>query len=136
EICQSQELRAFLSQQNVALPQFATLATPSEISSNSSTVATISDSQQSKSSGGFMKHIYQTVAEGIDDIFSGPSMLDDITERLGKQVMQFSMMSEEESLGGSTVVVSHQDSPSEAGSSSGGFFSMTRSSTPPLATTA
>ncbi|RUS26732.1 hypothetical protein BC938DRAFT_484194, partial [Jimgerdemannia flammicorona] len=45
-------------------------------------------------SAGFMKHIYKTVAEGIDDIFTGPSMLDIITQRLGQQVMQFSVQDE------------------------------------------
>ena len=37
-----------------------------------------------------MKHIYKAVADGIDDIFTGPSMLDVITQRLGEQVTKFS----------------------------------------------
>lgn len=36
-----------------------------------------------------MKHIYKTVAEGIDDLSIGPSMLDIITQRMGEQVMDF-----------------------------------------------
>jgi sorting nexin-25 len=41
-------------------------------------------------STGFMRHIYKTVAQGIDDMLVGPSMLDLITQQLGQQVMQFS----------------------------------------------
>lgn len=44
-----------------------------------------------KPSKGFMRHIYKTVAAGIDDILIGPSMLDLITQRLGEQVMEFSV---------------------------------------------
>lgn len=43
-----------------------------------------------QSSTGFMRHIYKTVAQGIDDMMVGPSMLDLITQQLGQQVMQFS----------------------------------------------
>jgi sorting nexin-25 len=46
---------------------------------------------QKKPSKGFMRHIYKTVAAGIDDILIGPSMLDLITQRLGEQVMEFSI---------------------------------------------
>ncbi|GAA5809018.1 hypothetical protein MFLAVUS_002420 [Mucor flavus] len=48
------------------------------------------ESTQKKQSKGFMRHIYKTVAAGIDDILVGPSMLDLITQRLGEQVMEFS----------------------------------------------
>ncbi|KAG2189070.1 hypothetical protein INT44_004212 [Umbelopsis vinacea] len=41
-------------------------------------------------STGFMRHIYKTVAQGIDDMLVGPSMLDLITQQLGQQVMEFS----------------------------------------------
>lgn len=44
---------------------------------------------QRKPSVGFMKHIYKTVAEGIDDMSIEPSMLDLITQRMGEQVMDF-----------------------------------------------
>ncbi|KAH7053658.1 PXA domain-containing protein [Linnemannia elongata] len=97
EICQSQELRAFLSQENVALPQFSA-STPAFADFNPF------DSEQEKgrtSAGssaeanpneGFMKHIYQTVSEGLDDMFSGgpPAVLGNITKQLGNQMMQFS----------------------------------------------
>ncbi|KAI9266849.1 PXA domain-containing protein [Phascolomyces articulosus] len=141
DICKSEELRAFLSQQNVYVPgpehdtgessEFgfftsiphsskkrkqrqgvvsaaSSTAASSELlkqqlqpSSSSSTIGSglhrsISDNLQqdqraktSASSTGFMKHIYKTVAEGIDDLFVGPSMLDLITQRMGEQVMDF-----------------------------------------------
>ncbi|KAK3840927.1 MAG: PXA domain-containing protein [Linnemannia gamsii] len=107
EICQSQELRAFLSQENVALPQFSA-STPALAEYNPF------DSEQSgqdnsKSGGGsskegFMKHIYQTVSEGLDDMFSGgpPTVLGDITKKLGNQMM-FSMEDEDEMTVGSTA---------------------------------
>ncbi|KAG0263011.1 Intermediate filament protein [Actinomortierella ambigua] len=46
---------------------------------------------------GFMKHIYQTVSEGIDDMFSGgpPTVLGNITKQLGNQMMQFSLESDD-----------------------------------------
>ncbi|KAI8369312.1 PXA domain-containing protein [Radiomyces spectabilis] len=138
EICKSEELRIFLSQQNIFVPgpdqsvysmnpensarpsskkkksamltdrgtADASLAMHSSCSS--STVAStqsrsmvnlqrsiaadaMSDAAlHRKPSKGFMKHIYKTVAEGIDDMFIGPSMLDLITQRLGEQLMDFS----------------------------------------------
>ncbi|KAG0358860.1 Intermediate filament protein [Podila minutissima] len=153
DICQSQELRAFLSQENIALPQFS--APPplpllyslfdqsSDISASTSAndisnqpqnqhffenlfhsaTSPISspviarepfgqhfgsnsvhedrkrDSTSSIEQGeGFMKHIYQTVSEGLDDMFSGgpPTVLGNITKQLGNQMMQFSMEADEE----------------------------------------
>ncbi|KAF9381045.1 Intermediate filament protein [Podila verticillata] len=150
DICQSQELRAFLSQENIALPQFS--APPSlpllyslfEQSSNDisasasndmsppqnqhffenlfhSATSPISspvarepfgqhfgsnsvhedkrDSTSSMEQGeGFMKHIYQTVSEGLDDMFSGgpPTVLGNITKQLGNQMIQFSIEADEE----------------------------------------
>ncbi|KAF9175647.1 Intermediate filament protein [Mortierella sp. AD010] len=154
EICQSQELRAFLSQENVALPQFSAATTtslpyslfdsdsqnkdvvkstaspppsnqfffeqlfhsatsPSPLSSPSivrdpSQALTLSNSGSgilgatgrrsfdgvpgSDQNEGFMKHIYQTVSEGLDDMFGGPpTVLGNITKQLGDQMMQFSM---------------------------------------------
>ncbi|GJJ78268.1 sorting nexin-25 [Entomortierella parvispora] len=173
EICQSQELRAFLSQENVALPQFSvapssstflpslfdidsfgkeksekvvqeqaageegsSLSSPQPIQhqhffeqlfqsspsqprtllevhtggSNSASRSQIpplpsADTQHlyksSSTEGhlpidpgeGFMKHIYQTVSEGLDDMFSGgpPTVLGNITKQLGNQMMQFSI---------------------------------------------
>ncbi|KAG0054909.1 Intermediate filament protein [Gryganskiella cystojenkinii] len=184
EICQSQELRAFLSQENVALPQFSVASSPISSSSflpynlfdvdsfgkdggggsavgndigqsrsegslaspqpvqnqhffeqlfHSSTALPVTtengggpnagagtplvttdgskvtvhgqDVRNYKTSGetlvdpneGFMKHIYQTVSEGLDDMFSGgpPTVLGNITKQLGNQVMQFTMEDEE-----------------------------------------
>ncbi|KAG0375735.1 Intermediate filament protein [Mortierella sp. AD032] len=168
EICQSQELRAFLSQENVALPQFSASTpalaeynpfdseqsgqdnsksgggssvptTPSNphffeqlfhsaTSPLHSPVATreLSKGLLQSASGvmfgdgsgfqqgtreadvnqkeGFMKHIYQTVSEGLDDMFSGgpPTVLGDITKKLGNQMM-YSMEDEDEMTLGSTV---------------------------------
>ena len=131
QICKSEELRAFLSQQNVYVPgpehdtgessEFGFFTSiphsskkrkrqqeiSSELlkqqlqpSSSTSTVGSglhrsVSDNlqqhqqqdQRAKASAEFMKHIYKTVAEGIDDLFVGPSMLDLITQRMGEQVM-------------------------------------------------
>lgn len=150
-ICQSQELRAFLSQENIALPQFSAppplplLSSLFEQSSNDisalasadmsppqnqhffenlfhSATSPISsptaresfgqhfgsnsvqedrkrDSTSSMEQGeGFMKHIYQTVSEGLDDMFSGgpPTVLGNITKQLSNQMMQFTMETDEE----------------------------------------
>ncbi|KAF9902838.1 Intermediate filament protein [Linnemannia zychae] len=174
EICQSQELRAFLSQENVALPQFSastpalTEYNPSDLeqdkgksgggssvpvnqhffeqlfhSATSPLHSPIASREPSKglfqsASGvmsgeglglqqgirdadvnqneGFMKHIYQTVSEGLDDMFSGgpPTVLGDITKKLGNQMMQFSMEDEDEK----TVVSREGSVTSPAGSMS------------------
>lgn len=114
DICQSQDFKSFLSQQNVYVPGpdtdwsfgLFTSSPPMPTSSSSSSLhsltspsiqnlqksiaaagGVVEDKQQSK---GFMRHIYKTVAAGIDDILIGPSMLDLITQRLGEQVMEFS----------------------------------------------
>lgn len=108
-ICESAELRAFLSQQNIYVPGPHKLDDPMrddsesssrlrrqlQPSSSTSTLASHSPSLKSlnevnrKPSTGFMRHIYRTVAEGIDDMFIGPSMLDLITQRMGEQVIDF-----------------------------------------------
>ncbi|KAL0089174.1 PXA domain-containing protein [Phycomyces blakesleeanus] len=106
-ICQSDELRVFLSQQNVYVPgpkdNSSSVTTPSPHKSPSmqnlqrSIASNISANEYSnnrKQSAGFMKHIYKTVAAGFDDMFIGPSMLDLITQRLGEQVMEFSYESD------------------------------------------
>ncbi|KAF8948388.1 Intermediate filament protein [Haplosporangium gracile] len=179
EICQSQELRAFLSQENVALPQFSA-STPAftdynpfdsehdkgKISGASSVPTTPSNQHffeqlfysatsplhspvatrdpskgllQSSSgimggdgSGilqgareaevnpneGFMKHIYQTVSEGLDDMFSGgpPAVLGNITMQLGNQMMQFSTEEED----GTTMVSAAGSVSSQRGNGSHG----------------
>ncbi|KAG0088556.1 Intermediate filament protein [Podila epicladia] len=153
DICQSQELRAFLSQENIALPQFSAppplpllyslfdqssdisaSASANDISSQPqnqhffenlfhSATSPISspviarepfgqhfgsnsvhedrkrDSTSSIEPGeGLMKHIYQTVSEGLDDMFSGgpPTVLGNITKQLGNQMMQFSIEADDE----------------------------------------
>lgn len=114
DICNSQEFRSFLSQQNIFVPgpdtewPFGSLfgsTTLLQTSSSSSSlqslispsvqnlqksIAAMDDTQQKKiPNKGFMQHIYKTVAAGIDDMLVGPSMLDLITQRLGEQVMEF-----------------------------------------------
>ncbi|CAO3626374.1 unnamed protein product [Mucor fragilis] len=114
DICNSQEFRSFLSQQNIFVPgpdaewPFGSLfgsTTMLQTSSSSSSlqslmspsvqnlqksIAALDDTQQKKiSNKGFMQHIYKTVAAGLDDMLVGPSMLDLITQRLGEQVMDF-----------------------------------------------
>ncbi|KAI9308239.1 PXA domain-containing protein [Cunninghamella echinulata] len=56
----------------------------------SNSIGSINELNKNKKPNGFMRHIYNTVAAGIDDMFVGPSMLDLITQRLGEQVMGFS----------------------------------------------
>ncbi|KAI7908175.1 PXA domain-containing protein [Cokeromyces recurvatus] len=123
EICQSQELRSFLSQQSSFIsstdnraaewPLVGDKTTTSSSNSSLQSLLLASSSSspsvqnlqksialinnhdpdlllQKKPSKGFMRHIYKTVAAGIDDILVGPSMLDLITQRLGEQVMEFS----------------------------------------------
>ncbi|KAF9283865.1 Intermediate filament protein [Mortierella alpina] len=153
EICQSQELRAFLSKENVALPRFTastpalmpysffsnennsssekggeakpTLLTPSnpfsfeqlfhstasplhspvasrdpaksQLLSNPGSEIIGNGAGNHRSAGepgqdideGVMKHIYQTLSEGLDDIFSGgpPTVLGNITKQLGTQMI-------------------------------------------------
>ncbi|KAG0343033.1 Intermediate filament protein [Podila humilis] len=158
DICQSQELRAFLSQENVAIPQFSappSLSMPynlferslADLSASSSSFDISADGQTSQTKSaptnqhffeqlfhsatsptppqatrsdthvvspgpsniaesskrnssssieqgeGFMRHIYQSVSEGLDDMFSGgpPTVLGNITKQLGNQMMQFSL---------------------------------------------
>ncbi|KAF9565949.1 Intermediate filament protein [Mortierella alpina] len=153
EICQSQELRAFLSKENVALPQFtastpaimpysfftsdnnsnsekggeakATPLTPSnpfsfeqlfhsstsplhspvasrdpiksQLLSNHGSEIIGNGAGNHRSAGesgmdpdeGIIKHIYQTLSEGLDDMFSGgpPTVLGNISKQLGDQMM-------------------------------------------------
>ncbi|KAF9954694.1 Intermediate filament protein [Mortierella alpina] len=153
EICQSQELRAFLSKENVALPRFTTSApalmpysffsndnnsssgkggdakaapaTPSnpfffeqlfhsttsplhspvasrdpaksQLLSNPGSEIIGNGAGNHRSSGesgmdpgeGYIKHIYQTLSESLDDMFSGgpPAVLGNITKQLGNQMI-------------------------------------------------
>ncbi|KAI8342056.1 PXA domain-containing protein [Chlamydoabsidia padenii] len=114
DICQSEALRIFLSQQNIFVPgpshpvengdgssfgYLPFMPAPTSSSSTSSIVSSSSPSarhylhrslEDTDKKKGFMRHIYNTVAAGIDDMFVTPSMLDLITQRLGEQVIGFS----------------------------------------------
>ncbi|CEI96790.1 hypothetical protein RMCBS344292_10944 [Rhizopus microsporus] len=98
EICKSQELRAFLSQQNIFIPgpadQLGTPSSSPSVQNLQKSIIALGEQEkhalQKKPSKGFMRHIYKTVAAGIDDILIAPSMLDLITQRLGEQVTEFS----------------------------------------------
>jgi sorting nexin-25 len=133
-ICKSQELRAFLSQQNIYIPgpdtdwpfgslfnfesshskkatavdmqpsssssSLQSLTTPSvqnlQKSIQQASIDTTLPVNQDTNNKGFMRHIYKTVAAGIDDILIGPSMLDLITQRLSEQVTEFYQGSNDE----------------------------------------
>ncbi|CAO3703540.1 unnamed protein product [Rhizopus stolonifer] len=83
EIRKSQELRAFLSQQNIFVP--GPMDTPSVQNLQKSM-----EHQRIPKKHGFMSQIYKTVAANIDDILVAPSILDMITQRLSEQVTDFS----------------------------------------------
>ncbi|OBZ84694.1 Sorting nexin-12 [Choanephora cucurbitarum] len=101
EICQSQELKLFLSQHDVFTPppppptstsmeEVADPVTPSVQNLQRSMLQSTPVVDDLTKKKGIMRHIYKTVAAGIDDILVAPSMLDLITQRLGEQVMEFS----------------------------------------------
>lgn len=74
-VCESEELRAFLSRE-------------------SPLVASESTSAPSRGSTpfpgkGLVRTVYQSVAESIDDMFFGPSMLDVMIQRLTSQAAEF-----------------------------------------------
>ncbi|TBU49259.1 PhoX domain-containing protein [Dichomitus squalens] len=73
-VCESQELRAFLSRDS---PFMA--AEPPPPKPSTSTFP----------GHGLVKTMYQSVAESIDDMFFGPSMLDVIIQRLTTQAAEF-----------------------------------------------
>ncbi|KAL4253565.1 sorting nexin family protein [Abortiporus biennis] len=75
-VCESEELRVFLSRDS---PFMASVP---------------SNTRSSTSSGAFpgknlVRTVYQSVAESIDDMFFGPSMLDVIIQRLTTQAAEF-----------------------------------------------
>lgn len=75
-VCESAELRAFLSRDPVAGVSAAeTLAT--------------SKSTNSFSGTDLVRNVYRSVAESIDDMFFGPSMLDVTIQRLTRQAAEF-----------------------------------------------
>lgn len=74
-VCESEELRAFLSRES---PLIA--SEPSNASSRGSAPFP---------GKGLVRTVYQSVAESIDDMFFGPSMLDVIIQRLTSQAAEF-----------------------------------------------
>jgi len=74
-VCESEELRAFLSRES---PLTAT--EPANPTSRGSTPFPGKD---------LVRTVYQSVAESIDDMFFGPSMLDVIIQRLTSQAAEF-----------------------------------------------
>ncbi|KAI0652479.1 PXA domain-containing protein [Trametes meyenii] len=76
-ICESEELRAFLSRDS---PFMAAESSPA---SKSPTSVSAFPGQ------GLVRSMYQSVAESIDDMFFGPSMLDVIIQRLTTQAAEF-----------------------------------------------
>lgn len=76
-VCQSDELRAFLSRTSTLSP------TASEPSKSTPTLSGLIPGQ------GMVRNVYRSVAESIDDIFFGPSMLDVMMQRLSKQAAEF-----------------------------------------------
>ncbi|KAI0360953.1 hypothetical protein OH77DRAFT_1417128 [Trametes cingulata] len=75
-VCESEELRAFLSRDS---PFMATEPAPSKASPSVSAFP----------GQGLVRSMYQSVAESIDDMFFGPSMLDVIIQRLTTQAAEF-----------------------------------------------
>ncbi|KAG8733699.1 Intermediate filament protein [Ceratobasidium sp. 414] len=70
-VCDSDELRSFLSRQ-VAAPAVAAPADPAQ---------------------GIVRTVYRSVADSIDDMFFGPSMLDVTLQRLSRQAAEIAGMS-------------------------------------------
>lgn len=78
-VCESEELRAFLSRESPFMA--AEPSTPSSPKTPASGSAFPGH--------GLVKTMYQSVAESIDDMFFGPSMLDVIIQRLTTQAAEF-----------------------------------------------
>ncbi|KAI0778795.1 PXA domain-containing protein [Trametes elegans] len=74
-VCESEELRAFLSRDS----PFMTAEPPAKAPAPSSAFP----------GHGLVRTMYQSVAESIDDMFFGPSMLDVIIQRLTTQAAEF-----------------------------------------------
>ncbi|KAF9055864.1 PhoX domain-containing protein [Panaeolus papilionaceus] len=75
-VCESQELRTFLSRDSPFM------------------AAVHSDAANTKAPGAFsgtdlVRNVYRSVAESIDDMFFGPSMLDVMIQRLTRQAAEF-----------------------------------------------
>ncbi|KAH9932024.1 PhoX domain-containing protein [Epithele typhae] len=79
-VCESEELRAFLSRDS---PFMTAEATPTP------KTPTTPGPGSAFPGHGLVKTMYQSVAESIDDMFFGPSMLDVIIQRLTTQAGEF-----------------------------------------------
>lgn len=89
--CSSRELGAFLSQQNIHMPDYNALAAQQ-----------VSDPKSA--SGNFMSHIYTTVANGIDDLLSTQGMIEAVTHRLGQQVASIAYDPKQTTGGGASSI--------------------------------
>ncbi|KAF8910120.1 sorting nexin C terminal-domain-containing protein [Gymnopilus junonius] len=76
-VCESQELRAFLSRDS---PFLASATAQTEATAKPHTPFSGTD---------LVRHMYRSVAESIDDMFFGPSMLDVMIQRLTRQAAEF-----------------------------------------------
>ena len=74
--CQSPELRAFLSQANISLPQLAD-------------AKRLGSSAGLTTPHGLVQSIYRSVAIGIDDLFSGPALVEALIQRLTQQADEY-----------------------------------------------
>ncbi|KAF5323375.1 hypothetical protein D9611_005598 [Ephemerocybe angulata] len=78
-VCESPDLRAFLSRDS---PFMASQSEPS-LSKTTPSMST------SFSGTNLVRNVYRSVAESIDDMFFGPSMLDVMIQRLTRQAAEF-----------------------------------------------
>ena len=75
-VCESEELRAFLSRDS-----------PFMAAAHQETV--VSKPPTAFSGSSLVRNVYRSVAESIDDMFFGPSMLDVMIQRLTRQAAEF-----------------------------------------------
>ncbi|KIO31779.1 hypothetical protein M407DRAFT_19292 [Tulasnella calospora MUT 4182] len=80
-VCESEELRSFLSRTGTHT------GTPTAEQRSSSSISGLIPGQ------GLVRNMYRSVAESIDDMFFGPSMLDVMIQRLNKQAAEFAGIS-------------------------------------------
>ncbi|KAF9041811.1 PhoX domain-containing protein [Hymenopellis radicata] len=75
-VCESDELKAFLSRESPFVAAESQSSTPAKAS-------------QTFSGSDLVRNVYRSVAESIDDMFFGPSMLDVMIQRLTRQAAEF-----------------------------------------------
>ena len=80
-VCESEELRLFLSRES---PFMA--APPADVKSGATQAASGSGRFPGRN---LMRTMYHSVAESIDDMFFGPSMLDVMIQRLTRQAAEY-----------------------------------------------